>query len=76
MKTLKQQHEEYLARVKAKGAKTLTFVTPCCGKTVEDMAAHAGETWDTLATCPHCETIYWKVATDSEIVATIPDKAA
>ena len=76
MKTLKQKHEEYIARVKANGGKTLTFTAPCCGKPVEDRTAGKDETWDTLATCPHCETVYWKVATENEITATITDKAA
>lgn len=76
MKTLKQKHAEYIAKVKATGGKTLKYVTPCCGKGVEDPAAGKGETWDTLATCPHCEALYWKVTTSRKIVASIPAKAA
>lgn len=74
MKTLKQRHEEYIARLKAKGRKTLTFVAPCCGETIEDIAAGEGETWDTLSTCPHCGALYMKVTTSAEIVGMIPDE--
>lgn len=60
MKTLKQKHEDFIAKFKANGGKTLTFVAPCCGQQIEDRAGNDGETWDTLATCPHCGVLYTK----------------
>lgn len=76
MKTLKQKHEEFIAKIKANGCKTLTFVAPCCGKAIEDRAGNDGETWDTLATCPHCGVLYMKVTTEHKIVGSIPAEAA
>lgn len=74
MKILKQQHAEFLAKVKASGAKTAFYKAPCCGAAVEDRLAGAGEMWDTWSTCPHCEALYWKVTTDSAITATLPQR--
>lgn len=71
METLAQKHEEYLARVKANGGRTLTFIASCCGKTIEDVAAPRGQTFDSMFLCPHCNALLWKVATDSEIKAYI-----
>lgn len=76
MKPLKQKHEEFIAKIKANGGNTLTFVAPCCSQEIEDRAGNKGETWDTLATCPHCGTLYMKVTTEHEIVGSIPADAA
>ncbi|MBX9868181.1 MAG: hypothetical protein K2X63_00140 [Burkholderiaceae bacterium] len=70
-KTLKQQHEAFIARIKATGAKTLTYTAPCCGKSIEDRAAPKGDVWDTLAMCPHCGEKYMKVSTSTVITATL-----
>lgn len=75
MQTLKQKHEEYIAKVKANGGKTLTFKAPCCGKEIEDRAGVEGETWDTLASCPHCGALYVKITTATEITGSIPANA-
>lgn len=69
--TLKQKHDEFIAKVKAAGKKTLIYTAPCCGKSIEDPAAPKGDWWDTLATCPHCNEIYMKVSTSTSITATL-----
>lgn len=71
--TLLEQHNAFIARVKGNGGSTLTFTAPCCGKEIEDRVGVEGETWDTLATCPHCKTLYMKVTTATEIVGSIPE---
>ena len=76
MKTLKQKHEEYIAKVKADGGKTLTFKAPCCGQEIEDLAGREGQTWDTLTSCPHCGAMFMKITTATEIVGSIPDTLA
>jgi hypothetical protein len=67
--SLLQEHRQYIAACKVRGEKTLTYIPPCCGQSIEDRAANEGETWDTLATCPHCEGLFFKVATAKQIVA-------
>lgn len=69
--TLKQKHDEFIAKVKATGAKTLIYTAPCCGKSIEDRAAPKGDKWDTLSTCPYCNEIYMKVSTSTVITATL-----
>jgi len=64
---LQQKHDEYVAKVKARGGKTLKYLVPCCGKEVEDPAVLEGETWDPIAVCPHCRALYW--------TASLPAKA-
>lgn len=74
--TLKQKHDEYIATVKARGAKTLNYRTPCCNKEVEDRVPSDNDMWDTITTCPHCETHHFKTATATEIVGKLVPKWA
>lgn len=74
-KSLKQKHEEFIARVKANGGKTVQYAAPCCGGMVEDRLAPEGETWDTLTTCPHCEKTFFKVTTSSKVTGELVDGA-
>ena len=74
MKTLLQQHDDYVARVKASGAPTRTYRTPCCGKELEDPVPHEpGDQWDSLTQCPHCNALYMKVARADAIYGFVPD---
>lgn len=72
---LKNQHADWIARVKAKGGKTLTYTTPCCGGAMEDLAAPTGESWDSMAICPHCGSRYMKLTTPKKISALIHEAA-
>lgn len=70
--TLLQKHEEYIARVRAKGAKILSYdcPNPECGKAVEVIVPEnkrAG-TWDTSCTCPHCGDLQFKIATYAKVI--------
>jgi Zn finger protein HypA/HybF involved in hydrogenase expression len=69
--TLLEQHNAYIQRLKERGAKTAVYKTPCCGNDVEDRLAEKGEKWDTMCTCAHCGTSYFKVASDSGIVGML-----
>jgi len=67
---LKQRHLAFIARVRAAGRLILQYRVPCCGATVDGIAAGPGERWDTGATCPECGALYWKESTDEAITAT------
>lgn len=69
--TLKQKHDEFIAKAKESGAKTLTYRTPCCNKEVEDRVPPKGDVWDTMTVCPHCEKHFFKTATASKIVGEL-----
>jgi hypothetical protein len=64
-----KQHADYIARIKAKGHRTLAYTVPCCGGAMEDLAAPAGQVWDSLASCPYCGTLYMKVTSADAIEA-------
>lgn len=68
-------HSAYIARVKSTGAKTSIFKVPCCGKDLEDRVPPKGETWDTLMACPHCSSLFFKVAKYNKIVGHALDVA-
>lgn len=69
--TLKQKHDEFIAKVKAKGGKTLVYRTPCCNNEVEDRVPPSGEMWDSMVTCPHCDAHYFKTATTKKIIGKL-----
>lgn len=58
---LRRRHEEWLAKCAARGDRLLTYTAPCCGRPLRDRAAPEGQTWDTMATCPHCGEHYLKI---------------
>lgn len=47
-------------RLKAKGVKLVACSCPKCTKIIKTLAAPKGETWDSMAQCPHCETLFMK----------------
>lgn len=67
----KAEHDAYIALCRKLGRTILTYKAPCCGKSLEGIAALPEETWDTGATCPICGRTYWKHTTSTEIVATL-----
>lgn len=70
---LKKDHDEYIARLKADGTQLLVYRVPCCNGELESRAAPTGAKWDTLATCPHCGTLYMKITTSWEVRALTVD---
>lgn len=72
---LRRRHNEYIAKCAARGDKLLTYTVPCCGGEMQDIAAPEGQTWDTLATCPHCGECYIKITHHTFIEALRPEGA-
>lgn len=70
---LKQQHDDYNARLQAKGITLRPYRAPCCGAVLWSRVANTGERWDTLATCPECGELYIKISTDAAILGLRPD---
>ena len=75
MAQLKHLHDAYIDRVRSYGRKILLYSVPCCGRTVEGIAALPGEEWRTGATCPHCAQLYLKVSTEDVVKAYLLDGA-
>jgi uncharacterized Zn finger protein (UPF0148 family) len=79
MISLKQRYTEYNDRLKASGARMLSFNCPACSQSIETQAATKGDTWDTLSTCPHCEALFMKITTYKTakgLIPRIPGKTA
>lgn len=59
---------DYMAKAKAAGSHFLTYKLPCgCGD-IETLAPRfKGHVWDSLATCPHCDSLYY-VAISHDVV--------
>ena len=72
MISLKQRYTEYNDRLKASGARMLSFNCPACSQSIETQAATKGDTWDTLSTCPHCEALFMKITTYKTAKGLIP----
>lgn len=75
MTILLSAHRAYIAKVKAKGGHTLTFITPCCSQKLEDSAPSDVGSWSTMAICPLCECLFFKIATREQVIARIPPRA-
>lgn len=66
----KENYDAHITRLKALGAKILSFNTPCCGKVVETQAPVFPAAWASQENCPHCGKLYLKTSTAREAFAT------
>jgi hypothetical protein len=71
---LKQEHEQYIALLRAAGDPITTYQTPCCGKAVECRAGVSGEVWDTLTTCVHCGALHVRVTGPDGVTGVVPSE--
>jgi hypothetical protein len=69
---LASRHAEYMKKYTATGGHALPLITPCCHKRIMVPAPkQLGMAWDSLMACPHCETLFMKVATSCEAVGRL-----
>lgn len=64
------RYQAYVAVLKANG-NALTFIAPCCGKSIQTQAAVDDETWTPLACCPYCGTLFRKIVTKTSAKAVL-----
>jgi hypothetical protein len=69
---LRKAHAIYIAKVKAAKKRVLAFTAPCCGGQIETPAAPPGARWDSLASCPHCGSLFMHITTHSRSLGLIP----
>lgn len=71
--TLLDRHKMFIERARAKGATIATYRTPCCAMDTEDrLPCKEQGQWDSLTQCPHCRTMFVKIATHEGIKGLLP----
>jgi len=72
---LKQAHEAWMARIKARGEPTFTYTVACCGTHIEGrLTGSPNEKWDTTATCYGCGAVYVKKTFHDRIETYVPER--
>lgn len=71
MRQLMADYLKYVRRVEQNGRKLITFKCPDCRRVIKTLPAPAGEIWDTISTCPHCERSFVKITNGNNVEATI-----
>lgn len=72
MSTLMQRYTQYNERLKAKGIKLISFDCPSCAKAIECQAAPRGDTWDSMANCPHCDALFKHITEGKKSYGLLP----
>lgn len=72
MSDLKTQYQAAVEHWNKAGLKVVAFLCPECEEAIVTPAAPKGETWDSLANCPHCNVLYMKVTTHDTADGYIP----
>lgn len=70
--TLMQRYTDYNDRLKARGINLIAFNCPHCAESIETHPAPAGEVWDALSQCPHCERMYMKITEGKTARGDVP----
>lgn len=76
MTTLMKAYTECNDRLKAGGAKLVSFPCPACNSGIETLPAPKGEQWDSLSSCPHCEALYMKITKGKNAFGVLPPPPA
>lgn len=72
---MKQQYQEFIARVKERGGNVLMFSCPHCQEGIETPAAPQGDVWDSTTTCPFCDAMFVKYVTHNSVTtAAMPQE--
>ena len=58
-----QQYLDYIAKLESAGKPITSYVYPECQGAIKTQAAPAGQAWDTLSSCPHCDELHLKLTT-------------
>lgn len=65
-------YQAQVKRLKAKGVKLVACSCPKCTKIIKTLPAPQGETWDSMAQCPHCEALFMKVTKGRKAWGILP----
>lgn len=65
MKRLKEAHKKFIAQYKNNGHKVTKLSCPHCSEEIETPEGPKNEVWDSIASCPNCERLYFKIVRGS-----------
>lgn len=66
--TLKEKYIRWVNGLKAKKVVLVTFPCPHCGVGIETLPAPHHEVWDSLASCPFCESVFVKRVSGKRVI--------
>lgn len=58
--SLKEEHQTYIARLRAAGKQIVAYQCPHCCELIETLAAPKGQVWDSVSACPDCNELHMK----------------
>lgn len=64
---LKDKYFQYIKRAEDKLSPLAIHTCPKCHEIIKTLAAPKGEVWDSLCTCPFCESVFIKRVTEAKV---------
>lgn len=64
---LKDKYFQYIKRAESRLAPLASFACPKCCEVIKTLAAPKGAKWDSLCTCPFCESVFIKRVTEAKV---------
>ncbi|MFH2500205.1 hypothetical protein [Morganella morganii] len=66
--TLKEKYIRWVNGLKAKKVVLVTFSCPHCGAGIETLPAPDREVWNSLTSCPFCESVFMKLVSGKRVI--------
>lgn len=54
-------HAQYIDHMRERGRHIIRYECPSCEQPINTLCGEYGQKWDTIAICPHCNTLHLKV---------------
>jgi hypothetical protein len=64
-KTLLKLYNAHIEQLKARGEKLDKYLCPHCKGTIDVLVPPSGQVFDTMATCPHCLKLHFRIVYSS-----------
>lgn len=65
-------YSQWVADMKERGIPTIMYKCPHCLGSIVTCKAPAGEKWDTLSSCPHCDQTHMKLTDGANAKGVLP----
>ena len=68
--TMLQRHQCWIEKYKQSGRSVASYRCPECSNEIETPKPPPGDVYDSAATCPYCDCLYFKVVHSTGVVNT------